>query len=223
MTAAKGEPPHEGDPTMVHPCPRKHSQESLAVTGSVLCAACISQTVRNLRVLPGLYQECLHHVSPTYRRTNPTRVSGSRRQDYLNISVLDARRNILATLESWSEIVVEKLRVPVPARSVPQLTSFLTRHLEWLAAQPPAADFADEVESLVAELRGTIDPDPGELRTLMRRCVADGCDGMISAVPGGGGGAVGSAIECSAGHSWEMHEWLNLRLLMERQRKGVSA
>ena len=208
---------------MVHPCPRKHSQECLAVTGSVLCAACISQSARNLRVLPGLHQECLHHVSPTYRRTNPTRVSGSRRQDYLNISVLDARHNILATLESWSEIVVEKLRVPAPARSVPQLARFLTRHLEWLAAQPPAADFADEVESLVAELRSTIDPEPGELRTLIRRCVAEGCDGMISAAPQGGGGAGGNVIACSAGHSWEMHEWLNLRLLMERQRKGVSA
>lgn len=208
---------------MVHPCPRKHPQESNAVTGSLLCAVCISQMERNLRTLPGLYQECLHQVSPTHRKTNPTRVSGSRRRDYLNISALDARYNILATLESWSEIVVEQLGVAGPAHTVPHLARFLVLHLPWLAAQPPAVDFADEIDGLVAELRGTIDPNPGDLHTLIRRCVMENCDGMISAAPRGGAGAGARTIECSAGHSWETHEWLNLRLLMERQRKGVSA
>ena len=207
---------------MVHPCSRNHSHESHAVPGFVLCASCISQVERNLRALPVLHQECLHHVSPTHRRTNPTRVSGSRNRDHLNISVLDARHNILATLESWSEMVVERLGVTAPARSVPQLARFLTRHLEWLAGQSPAADFADEVGSLVAELRGTIDPDPGSPQTLIRQCVVDDCGGTISASPGDCGKPGGRSIECSAGHSWEMHEWLTLRRLMERQRKGVT-
>jgi hypothetical protein len=136
--------------------------------------------------------------------------------------VLDVRYNILATLESWSEIVVEQLGVLAPKRSVPQLAQFLTRHLEWLAGQPPAADFADEVESLVTELRSMIDPEPGDGHALVRQCVVDDCAGMISATPRGGRGA-GSSIECSVGHSWEMHEWLSLRQLMELQRKGVTA
>lgn len=206
----------------VHPCRRNHAQESPAVTGFLLCVSCIRQTERNMRMLPGLHQECLHHVSPPSRRTNPTKVSGSRRVDHLNISVLDVRYNILATLESWSEIVVEQLGVPAPTRSVPQLAQFLTRHLEWLAGQPPAADFADEVEGLVAELRDMIDPEPGDGPSLVRQCVVDGCAGVISAPPRGGRGA-GSSIECSVGHSWEMHEWLSLRQLMELQRKGVTA
>ncbi|MFC8349665.1 hypothetical protein [Streptomyces sp. NPDC057280] len=148
-------------------------------------------------------------------------MSGSRNRDYLNISVLDVRHNLLATLESWSELVAEQLGVTAPARSVPQLARFLTRHLEWLAGQPPAADFVDEVDSLVAELRGTIDPDPGS-RTLIRRCVVDDCGGTISASPKDAGKPGSRSIECSAGHSWEMHEWLTLRRLMERQRKGVT-
>lgn len=208
---------------MVHPCPRKHTHESRAVTGFILCAPCIRQVERNLRTLPALHQECLHHVSPTHRRTNPTRVSGSRNRDHLNISVLDARYNILATLESWSEIVVEQLGVTAPARSVPQLARFLTQHLQWLAAQPPAADFAGEIEGLVAELRSTIDPDPHALQTLIRQCVVDNCGGTISASPKNTGTSGSRSIECSAGHSWEMHEWLTLRQLMERQRKGVPA
>jgi hypothetical protein len=137
--------------------------------------------------------------------------------------VLDARHNILATLEAWSEIVVEELGVTAPARSVPQLARFLTRHLQWLAAQPPAADLAAETEGLVAELRSTIDPDPTSLHTLIRQCVMDDCAGTISASPKSTGTSGSRSIECSAGHSWEMHEWLTLRQLMERQRKGVSA
>jgi hypothetical protein len=208
---------------MVHPCPGNHTGESHAVTGFVLCAACISQAERNLRALPALHQECLHHVSPARRRTNPTRVSGSRRQDHLNISVLDARYNILATLESWSDVVVEKLGVTAPARSVPQLARFLAQHLQWLARQPPAGDFARETASLVADVRGTIDPDPGGLHRLIRRCVVDHCGGTISAGPGNSGKPGNGSIECSAGHSWETHEWLALRQLMERQRTDAGA
>jgi len=208
---------------MVHPCPRDHDHESNALAGSLLCARCIGQVEDNLRRLPGLHQECLHHVSPTSRRSNPTKVSGSRKLDHLNISVLDVRYNILATLESWSDIVVEKRRVAAPRRSVPELARFLTLHLTWLAALPPAADFADEMEGLVAELRGMIDPEPRDLRTLVRQCVVDDCHGMISAFPRSGKKVGGSSIECSAGHSWEMHEWLNLRQLLERQREGVTA
>ena len=207
----------------VHSCPRSHAHERRTAGGSVLCDACISQVERNLRTLPALYHECLHHASPTSRRSNPTKVSGSRTRDHLNVSVLDARYNILATLESWAEAFAEELDVAVPARSVPHLTRFLARHLEWLTSQPPAADFADEMESLAAELRGTIDPESNDLRNAIRKCVVDNCNGTISTSLTNSGRAPRGSIECSAGHSWEMHEWLNLRHLMEQQRKRVTA
>ncbi|MEU9109467.1 hypothetical protein AB0D54_35105 [Streptomyces xanthophaeus] len=205
----------------VHPCPRKHAQETLAAAGSVLCVPCIRQVERNLRTLPVLHQESLHHVSPTPRRTNPTKVSGSRNRDHLNISVLETRHNILAVLESWSGTVVEKQGSVAPDRSVLQMGRFLMANLDWIAAQPPAADFADEIEGIVAELRRTIDPEPTDLRTLIRKCVVDNCAGTITPSPQRAGS--GSSITCSSGHSWEMREWLTLRQLIERQRKAVSA
>ncbi|MFI5687566.1 hypothetical protein [Streptomyces sp. NPDC051636] len=178
---------------------------------------------RNLRALPVLHQECLHQVSPTGRRTNPTKVSGSRTRDSLDISVLDARHHILAVLESWSGMVVDKLGTTAPPRTVPSLARFLRLHLEWLTGQPPAVDFADEIEGLVVELRQTIDPEPSDLHTLIRQCVVDNCPGTISAAPRSSGRAGSSSITCSSGHSWEMREWLGLRKLMERQRKGLNA
>ncbi|MDQ0757402.1 hypothetical protein [Streptomyces canus] len=201
-------------------CPRGHAQDSAAA----LCARCVTGVERHLRVLPGLHQECLHPASPATRRTNPTKVSASRTRDHLDISVLDTRHHIHTVLESWSGMVVDKLGTTPPPRTVPHLARFLRRHLDWLAAQPPAADFVDEIESLVAELHRTIDPESGGgVHTLVRNCVVDGCTGKISAAPGGSGRAGSSRITCSGGHSWDMREWLGLRKLMERQREGADA
>jgi len=167
----------------VHSCPRCHAEGIRTCAGPLLCAGCVEQVGRQLRALPYLHQECLHHVSPASRRTNPTKVSGSRRNDFLDISVLDSRHNILAVLESWSELVVERLGRVAPKRTVPDLARFLARHLAWLTAQPPAAEFADEIEGLAGELRRIVDPDPGGLQALIRTCVVEGCNGTISALP----------------------------------------
>jgi hypothetical protein len=206
-----------------HPCPRNHPQELRAVTGSVLCASCIKQVENNLRALPGLYQECLHHIIPPSRRMDQTKVSGSRKQDHLNVSALDTRYGIVSVLESWSQFVVDERGVTAPTRSVPQLVRFLVRHLEWLAGRPPAADFADEIDSLRAELLRTIDPGPGDAHGIVRQCVVDDCTGTIVTSPHAVGRAGKSSISCSSGHTWEMHEWIILRQLMERQRKEISA
>ncbi|WP_381803544.1 hypothetical protein [Streptomyces niveus] len=205
-----------------HTCPRGHAQESDSIAGSVLCGTCVGRVEGQLRALPALHQECLHQASPTVRRTNPTKVSSSRNRDHLNVSVLDTRHRALTMLDSWSGMVVDKLGTTPPPRTVPHLARFLLRHLKWLAAQPPAVDFADEIEGLVAELRQTIDPAPSVLHTVIRKCVVDGCAGTISALPQGGGSAGTRHIACSAGHSWEMREWLGLRKLMKRQREEVD-
>ena len=206
-----------------HPCPRKHTQQNRPATGSLLCTPCLKQAERNLRTLPGLHQECLHHISPTSRRMHPTKVSGSRKRDPMNISALDARQNLLAVLESWSQLVVEKLEVAAPPRSVPHLARFLLRHLEWLTAQPPAADFADEIENHTTELQRVFDPDSNDRHTIVRECVVDDCTGTISTSPHARKTPPGSSISCSSGHSWEIREWLILRKLMDRKKNSVNA
>ncbi|MFD5899734.1 MULTISPECIES: hypothetical protein [unclassified Streptomyces] len=204
-------------------CPRGHARQSGAAAGPVLCGPCLGRVEGQLRALPALHQECLHQASPTVRRTNPTKVSSSRgRGDHLDISVLDTRHHIRAILQSWSGLVVDKLVTAPPPRTVPDLARFLSRHLQWLAAQPSAPDFADEIDALVAELRQTLDPEPGDLRALIRQCVVGGCAGTISALPRGGGSAGAGPITCSAGHSWELADWLGLRRLMERQREDAD-
>ncbi|KJY34526.1 hypothetical protein ADK60_27935 [Streptomyces sp. XY431] len=203
-----------------HSCPRNHGREVPAAAGSVLCGPCIRQLEHTLRALPELHQECLHHIQTEPRRRNPTRVSGSRRRDRLNLSAIDARNNIVAILESWSRFAAERLGTTAVIRSVPHLTRFLGRHLDWLTAQPPAADFADEIEDLRLELLNAIDPEAGDRAVPTRACVVDGCPGTIDASPqhhNGGRTSVG----CSSGHSWGIREWLTLRHLLDQPRTAA--
>lgn len=206
-----------------HRCPRNHAQETPAASGFVLCAACIRQLERNLRTLPALHQECLHQMSPTPRRTNPTKVSGSRNRDHLNMSVLEARHNSLSILDSWAGTITEKLGMVPLGRSAVQSARLLTENIEWIAAQHLAVDFADEIDTITAELRRAVDPDPNGLHAIIRKCVVDSCTGTISAAPQTAGDSGRSSLKCSSGHSWEMREWLTLRQLMERQRESVNA
>ncbi|MGW0792250.1 hypothetical protein ACWD04_29485 [Streptomyces sp. NPDC002911] len=149
-------------------------------------------------------------------------MSGSRKRDRLDVSVLDTRYNIVAVLGSWAEVVVEGLAVPAPDRQVTQLTRFLTRHLQWLTAQPPAADFADELEGLRLDLLRVLDPEHAGHRVFAEACVVDDCTGDITAPPQIFASSRRSSISCSSGHSWEMREWLVLRQLMNRQREGAA-
>ncbi|WP_228447491.1 hypothetical protein [Streptomyces paludis] len=135
------------------------------------------------------------------------------------MTALDARHNILTILESWAGLVAEKAGGKAPTRSVPHLVGFLLRHLEWLAEQPPAAEFADEISALRRELLRTIDPEPGESPALTRDCVVAGCTGEITT---GTGTGTANSIRCSSGHTWDVREWITLRPLIERRGKGAD-
>ncbi|MER5215119.1 hypothetical protein ABT063_32380 [Streptomyces sp. NPDC002838] len=206
----------------LHACPETPTQGPGEATESTLCASRILQLESNLRALPGLYQESLHHVSPISRRMHHTRVSGSRSTDHLNMSALDARHNILAILESWAEFVADTLGGIAPTRSVPHMAHFLLRNLEWLTEQPPATDFAEEIEGLRLELLRTIDPEPSEPHVFTWECVVTDCAGKITTSSQHVGTADGTSIRCSSGHTWELHEWVTLRPLVERRRKAVG-
>jgi hypothetical protein len=194
-------------------CPRNHIREILAATGSVLCGPCIQQLEHNLRTLPVLHQELLHDMASTPRRTNPTKVSGSRSRDHLNMSVFDTRHDILTILESWSGFVVEKLGTITPTRSVLHLTCFLMDNSKWLTAQPSAADFADDIESLHVESLRAANPEPGDHNALTMKCVVDDCLGTIDTSTQSIDDSSKSSLRCSSGHSWKIGEWLILRHL----------
>lgn len=203
-----------------HSCPRNHARDIAAETA--LPISCVRQLEHQLRALPDLHQDCLHHILSTSRRRNPTKVSGSRKRDHLNFSALDARNDLVPVLTSWSRLVAERLGVAPPQRSVLHLADFLLFNLEWLTTQPSAADFAEEIESLYTALLRAIDPDAGDPQPPVTECVVDACTGTINASPKSIGKSGTKSISCSSGHSWEIREWLTLRHLMDRRRKDAA-
>lgn len=193
-------------------CPRNHPREMLAADGSLLCGPCFTQVKNNLRELPGLHDALLRDLMSPPRRINPTKVSGGRVRDHLNVAAFDIRHEILTILDSWSGIIVGKLGAPAPARSVLDLTRFLLRHLEWLTAQPTAADFTDEIDRLHTEAQSVANPAHEDTEAYALKCVVAGCSGTIDASPRRAAGN-GSTLTCSSGHSWDVSEWLTLRQL----------
>ena len=235
-----------------HACLRAHTQELRAAAGAALCTLASPRRNTLCARFPVFTRNACTRYHPFQGDRTGRKCRGARKRDHLNISALETRHDILAVMESWSGFVAENLGTAAPARSAPQLSRFLLHNLEWLTAQPTAAEFADEMEGLRVQLLGIIDPGPGDVRTHTRECVMDDCPGTISTSPQtaalgsprtpgsqqaagnpGGTGSPGntartgitgkSSIRCSSGHTWEMHEWIALRPLVERRRKAVSA
>jgi len=191
-------------------CSRNHRRETVAATGSLLCRPCVTRLRTNLRELPRLHEELLSEMVSPPRPVNPTKVSGSRTRDHLNMDAFETRHDVLAILNSWAGVVTEELGSPPPARTVLDLTHFLLHHLKWLTAQPPAGDFADEIEQLHAESASIANPASEPAGTFALKCGAAGCPGTIDTSPRRAAGN-GSTLICSFGHSWDVSEWLTLR------------
>ncbi len=200
-------------------CPTRHPGQPPAGSHALLSPACLRRVEHNLRALPSLHQECLHHATPPPKRTNPTKVSGTRNPHQLNLAILDTRHRLLTTLQTWSTYVLRHHGGRPPTRSVPPLTHFLTTNLPWLAAQPPAPDFAHQIDTITTDLHRIIDPHSAAPVPPTRQCVIDGCTGTITPMSHARGN---TTITCSSGHTWEIHEWLALRQLIQQQNQATT-
>jgi hypothetical protein len=87
------------------------------------------------------------------------------------------------------------------------MTTFLVRHLNWLLAHPAAGDFAQELAQLTAHARRSAYVQPA-LRDL-GECIHPDCGATLSTAPGRGGGR-SREVQCTAGHAWQPHQWLQL-------------
>src|SRR6266498_1532605 len=151
--------------------------------GLRLCNSCRSLLTARLASLPALYQACEQ--------------------------ALAVRSDTTHLLSSWSEMIVDERGVTGPTSlDVTALTSFVQAHLDWLAAHPAAADFADEIEGLAADGGLVLNAVPVRI-TELGPCTRDGCGRMVraravnqSSVP---------QVRCDAGHAWQPHQWLHLR------------
>jgi hypothetical protein len=176
-----------------------------------LCRACLSTTRRDLAALPELYAECAEHNPLSGKGELRDKVRSSREISLpLPDAAVHARAEIRGVLASWSGLVVAELGpVGAPSRSVPEMTNFLIRNLNWLATHPAAADFATEVAELTAGAGRALDPGQKK-RTPLGTCTEVACDALLYA------DREVRRIVCERGHESRYDQWLLLGRNLER-------
>jgi hypothetical protein len=159
-----------------------------------------------------MYQACEQVLE--FRRNHTaarTRVSGGRPEGIrLNEAAVELRSVMASVLRSWADVVTDHRSGPGPASpEIGPVACFLTTNLDWLAAHPAAADFAGEVAALVAAADKVLNPDEGR-RVELGRCLETDCERTIYASVRTGPEAPVHQVGCDGGHTWQVHQWLQL-------------
>ncbi|MFD1659498.1 hypothetical protein ACFSL4_15120 [Streptomyces caeni] len=163
----------------------------------------------DLHKLLAAYRESDHALASTAPRPR-VRVSGNRpaKGIVLDERIVALRAQIAETLASWARLVVDEARSPKPDRcEVACLVHFLSRHVDWLAAHPAAADFNDEISRLLESCNTVLGPGAVQ-RTPIGRCPEPGCSSTLEVVTRTDSGQPPRQIVCESGHALPPREWL---------------
>ncbi|GAA0990542.1 hypothetical protein GCM10009555_076430 [Acrocarpospora macrocephala] len=192
---------------------RRDETPRLAVPSLVLCRGCRDRLASQLATLPDLHAELENNLTGngnTRGVTEPKRgPSGGGIQ--LNERAVETRTQISAVLAAWAELVVDELSVEVPLRTVPALSAFLGRHLNWLAAHTTARDLTDELGALVAAARRARSKPARRIQ--LGCCVERTCTGALTGLIRERDPATPLLIVCDADqdHTWSPNQWHTLR------------
>ena len=192
-----------------------------AAPGLRLCTSCYHDLKANLLELPEIYDDCESVLHP---RRNPTmqRVSGSRQSPGIRLDegAITARSSIVSSLATWAAMVADERAVTKPAhRSPGSLADFLVTHLNWLLAHQTAADFAAEISELTHHARRSAYSQPS-LRIDLGQCVHSDCNAAMTTSPSAPhDGRRTREVSCTAGHSWQPHQWLLLSRQIQQTRQ----
>jgi hypothetical protein len=205
-------------------CRREHAggHTCRAEQGLGLCRFCCARVRNDLGELPLLYEEFESSLT-RFPFAFEERVSGGEMKGLcLNEASVNARREIISVLASWSGMVIEERRLTKsPRRDVPDLAAFLTCHLDWLLAHPAGPYFGDEVAAMAATARRASRSSPA-LRLPLGRCVEEGCDGGLYATGIAEDAQSPVQVRCEAGHVWQCQEWLALASRISSQERQYA-
>jgi hypothetical protein len=205
-----------------HKCgslPRGSRPRRTAAPGLRLCTTCYHDLKASLIELPEIYDDCESVLHP---RRNPTlqRVSGSRQSTGIRLdeAAITARSGIVGFLASWAALVVDERSVGKPAHRTPgALADFLLTHLNWLLAHPTAADFASEISEITHRARRSAYTQPA-VRLDLGQCIHSDCNAAMTTAPSIRDGRRTREVSCTAGHTWQPHQWLLLSRQIQQSR-----
>jgi hypothetical protein len=223
--------------TSPFPCPlcQRHTPDT-----GLLCAPCLQRLADNLHdvqretellsAVPSMAQPTGSRGGTLASHRAPARIDA--------IALADTRPNTdstLGVLTAWARVVREDRRLTWPEH--PDLTTerrTLTRHLNWIAAQPWVDAMAADLADLLARLRRT---NPTNRPRPLGRCPAPDCNGPIWREAQRhvmwrheGDRCTAHAIELHDGPAycarcrqrWEGPDMARLALILERQEREAT-
>jgi hypothetical protein len=189
--------------------------------GLRLCTSCRNLLTGRLASLPRLHQACEQVLE--HHRQHPARVVRGRRSTGISLDdqTVAVRSETIRVLSSWCEMVVDERGVTGPGSlDVRILASFLQAHLDWLAAHAAAAEFADEIAALAADVGQVL--NPVQVRTIdLGPCTRDGCGRTVRASISTVNQRPVPQVRCDGGHTWQPRQWLGLRHQLDLAARGA--
>lgn len=187
--------------------------QRMVENGLRVCRACHERVYRELAELPELYLRCESALIHFPRAFVPRVAGGAATGLVLDEAVMNARRDIVGLLASWSGLVADERKVGRPRRrDVTELSAFLATHVDWLLAHQAAASFAEELATAAATAREA-SLGGATLGIEVGPCVEAGCEHVMIArrAERAASPPVESVeVSCAAGHTWRTHQWLQL-------------
>lgn len=185
----------------------------MAEKGLPVCRACHKRVHRELAELPGLYLRCeslLASFPQTFVPKVANGAGGTATGLVLDEAVVNARRDIVGLLASWSGLVADERKVGRPRRrDVTELSAFLAIHVDWLLAHQAGISFAQELVTVAATARAA-SRGGAALEIELGPCVEAGCEHVMIAKRAEGSKSSPVEVSCAAGHVWRTHQWLRL-------------
>jgi hypothetical protein len=204
---------------------RRHvgqSRQPQVRPGLQLCQECRNELENHLIELPEWYERCEQILD--YRRYRTAERSNGHNANVVRLGddAVTVKSNMIATLSSWSGLVVVERGVTAPDNlDIQKLSGFLAIHLEWLTAHATAPDFADELAELAKAARAIVQAE-SLARVELGPCVQPGCRRTVYAMTHDEEGLVPYRVSCEAGHVWRPDQWLVLSGRLERARQAVK-
>jgi hypothetical protein len=127
-----------------------------------VCVSCASQLERVLAETPSLAED-LETTRLRQSRTGGHNIGGGHSTDRplpWSEAASFAVATLRSTLVAWAQIVVDERGVSWPHDTLPDISAFLLRHLDWLTHHPDAAEAVDELSFATRQARAVIDRAP---------------------------------------------------------------
>lgn len=195
-------------------CPTAHrdGRERPTAPGLRLCHGCHRRLTQAITDLPHLDHDL---ELALIRAETPTNDPITHRKDpglVLNQPALDARISIRQQFAAQIRMVNEERGLTTwPKETIPTMSAYMLRHVDWLAAHEAADTWLSEWWDVRQQARRAAHPT-GVRRFELAPCIETDCEGILIAVLRPSDDLLPSSVSCdsNADHEWQPHQWVAL-------------